>query len=73
MPQLRFQVYTFIGSWPWCYALAYIGMRLGERWNSDPVLKSWMHRFDLVILIALVLGLAWFVRQRWRHARLPDA
>src|SRR5438046_1122484 len=23
MPQLRFHAYTFIGSWPWCYALAY--------------------------------------------------
>src|SRR5947209_1417604 len=28
MPQLRFHVYTFIGSWPWCYALAYVGMKL---------------------------------------------
>src|ERR1700759_2509320 len=24
MPQLRFHIYTFIGSWPWCYALAYV-------------------------------------------------
>src|SRR5579862_4785805 len=23
MPQLRFHIYTFIGSWPWCFALAY--------------------------------------------------
>lgn len=28
MPQLRFHIYTFVGSWPWCYALAYVGMKL---------------------------------------------
>ncbi len=31
MPQLRFHLYTFIGSWPWCFALAYVGMKLGEK------------------------------------------
>jgi len=30
MPQLRFHIYTFIGSWPWCYVLAYVGMRLDK-------------------------------------------
>ena len=73
MPQLRFQIYTFVGSWPWCYALAYVGMRLGERWNSDPTLKSWLHRFDALIVVALVLALGWYIRHRWRQARVPDA
>jgi SNARE associated Golgi protein len=36
MPMLPFQCYTFAGSWPWCYALAYVGYKLGERWESDP-------------------------------------
>jgi len=67
MPQLRFQVYTFLGSWPWCYALAYIGMKLGERWESDPELRSIMHRFDALILAALLLALGWYVRVHWRH------
>ena len=30
MNQVRFHIYTFVGSWPWCYALAYMGMRLGD-------------------------------------------
>jgi len=67
MPQLRFQVYTFLGSWPWCYALAYIGMKLGERWESDPELRSIMHRFDALIVAALLLALGWYVRVHWRH------
>jgi hypothetical protein len=41
----------------------------GELRDGGPVLKSCMHRFDLVILIAL----AWFVRHRWHSARLADA
>jgi len=66
MPQLPFQIYTFVGSWPWCYALAYVGYLLGERWDSDPRLRAVMHRFDLAIAALLVLGLGWFV---WRHLR----
>jgi membrane protein DedA with SNARE-associated domain len=67
MPQLRFHVYTFLGSWPWCLALAYIGMRLGEKWDTDPRLKMWFHRFDAVIALVLLIGVVWFVRSHWRH------
>jgi membrane protein DedA with SNARE-associated domain len=66
MPQLRFQIYTFVGSWPWCFALAYVGMKLGDRWNADPRFKEVMHRFDAVIAAAILLALVWFV---WAHVR----
>ena len=67
MPQLKFQIYTFLGSWPWCFGLAYVGMRLGEEWESNPELRDILHRFDAVIIAALVLALAWYVRRHWRH------
>jgi membrane protein DedA with SNARE-associated domain len=67
MPKLRFHVYTFLGSWPWCLALAYVGMRLGERWDTDPRLKMWFHRFDAIIAIVLLAGVVWFVRSHWQH------
>ena len=67
MPQLRFHLYTFAGSWPWCYGLAWVGMKLGERWDSDPRLRAWFHRFDVVIGAALVLGIAWFVWSHWKN------
>ncbi len=66
MPQLPFQLYTFVGSWPWCYALATIGYLLGARWDSDPRLRTILHRFDFAIIGLLVLGLGWFA---WRHVR----
>lgn len=66
MPQLPFQIYTFVGSWPWCYVLAYVGYLLGEQWDSDPRLRAVMHRFDFAVVGLLALALGWFV---WRHLR----
>ncbi len=67
MPRLRFHLYTFAGSWPWCLVLAYIGMKLGEKWETDPRLKIWFHRFDVVILVVILAGIAWFIWSRWAH------
>jgi len=61
---LRFNVYTFLGSLPWCLALAYAGLKLGERWT---ILRQYFHRFDTAILILIVIGGAWFVRNRWKN------
>jgi len=61
MPRLRFHIYTFLGSWPWCLALAWFGMKLGENWRG---LGKYFHRFDAVILVVLAIGIVWFV---WSH------
>ena len=60
----RFIIYTFAGSLPWCLGLAYIGQKLGEKWNQDDTLKTWFHRFDFVIGIIGVLVVGWWI---WRH------
>ncbi len=64
MPRVRFHVYTFLGSWPWCYGLAYLGMKAGENWQY---LGKYFHRFDAVIGAVIVAGLAWFVWTHWKH------
>jgi len=61
---LRFNIYTFLGSLPWCLALAYAGLKLGERWT---ILRQYFHRFDTAILILIVIAGAWFVRNRWSN------
>jgi membrane protein DedA with SNARE-associated domain len=66
MPMLKFQIYTFLGSWPWCFALAYIGFLLGRRWDSDPTFRRLFHQFDILIVALLLAGFAWFVWSRWR-------
>src|ERR1700735_5281675 len=40
MALLRFHIYTFLGSWPWCLALAYVGMRLWRSLGTDPPFKE---------------------------------
>ncbi|HEV2333135.1 MAG TPA: DedA family protein [Gammaproteobacteria bacterium] len=59
----KFVVYSFLGSLIWCWALAWLGARLGEHWDS---LGTYFHRFDALILAGIVAGAAWWV---WRHLR----
>jgi membrane protein DedA with SNARE-associated domain len=67
MNQFRFHLYTFIGSWPWCYALAYVGMKLGDKWQTDPRFKQIFHRFHLTVEAVLVLAIIVFVWSHWKH------
>src|SRR6516162_11741455 len=62
MPRMRFHLYTFLGSWPWCYALAWLGMKLGENWRE---LGRYFHQFDAAIGILLAAGIVWFVWSHW--------
>ena len=64
MPRARFHVYTFLGSWPWCFALAYFGMKLGQNWRT---LGKYFHQFDIVIVLLLGAGLAWFLWSHWQN------
>jgi membrane protein DedA with SNARE-associated domain len=64
MNVLRFHVYTFLGSLPWCLALAYAGLKLGNRWV---ILREYFHRFDTAIGALMVIALVWFVRNRWKN------
>jgi membrane protein DedA with SNARE-associated domain len=71
MPLLRFTVYTFLGSYPFCWALALIGRKLGEHWHS---LESYFRKFDLFIAALLIAGLFWWVRRHLRMERqAPEA
>jgi len=73
MPQLRFHIYTFVGSWPWCYVLAYVGMKLGEKWHTDPRFEQAFHRFHLAVELALLAAVAWFVWSHLNHRHENEA
>ncbi len=64
MPRGRFHLYTFLGSWPWCFGLAYLGMKLGENWRS---LGQYFHKFDAVIGALLLLGVIYFLYTHWQN------
>jgi membrane protein DedA with SNARE-associated domain len=63
MRLLPFTIYTLAGSYPWCLALAYLGMKLGQNWET---LGPYFHRFDSVIAALLVLGASLVVYNRIR-------
>ena len=73
MPRLRFHVYTTLGSLDWYFCLTAIGRKLGEAWETDPRLHEWFHRFHLVVEVALLAGLVWFVWNHLRRARAQTA
>jgi membrane protein DedA with SNARE-associated domain len=66
MPFWRFIIYTFLGSLPWCLALAYVGKILGDRWDS---IKNYFHGADVVIGVVLAVLLALYIYHHIKSGR----
>ncbi len=66
---LRFNLYTFLGSLPWCWTLAWAGYKLGQRWT---LLRPYFHRVDGAFAVLLLAAIAGFIWHRWKN-RLPAA
>ena len=73
MKLIPFHIYTFVGSWPFCFALTWIGRELGEKWNSDPRLKAAFHQADLAIGLALVAVVGLYIWHRVNGIRKSRA
>jgi membrane protein DedA with SNARE-associated domain len=67
---LRFNIYTFLGSLPWCLGLAWLGLKFGEHWQET--IRPYFHKFDVVIGLVLLAAAVWFIRSRWRDLRAPQ-
>jgi membrane protein DedA with SNARE-associated domain len=63
----KFHIYTFIGSWPWCYALAWVGMKLGDKFRTDPSFKAFFDRFHLAVELVIIVAAVWFVVSHWKN------
>jgi len=55
MRLVPFTIYTLLGSYIWCFALAWAGMMLGQHWQQ---IGPYFHRFDGAIAVLLVVGAA---------------
>jgi len=73
MPRLRFHIYISMGSGLWCFFLAYVGMKLGEKWHTDPRFYQAFHRFHPVIEVALLAGIVWFLWSHLKRGRNAEA
>ncbi|MGH7864025.1 MAG: DedA family protein, partial [Candidatus Binataceae bacterium] len=70
MRLLPFSIYTLIGSYLWCLALAWAGMKLGENWNG---LVPYFHQFHEVIAVVLIVAAGAFLYYRIREIRRSPA
>jgi membrane protein DedA with SNARE-associated domain len=64
MNMSKFIIYTFVGSFIWCWTLAYIGMVFGEQWDT---LKVYFHEFHYVIAGVAVIFIAWYIRRHFQN------
>lgn len=62
----RFVLLTFLGALPWCYLLAYIGVKMGERWEE---LRQYFHGLDIVIGLIIAAFVAFFIWSHWPRRR----
>jgi len=70
MNRVKFHVYTFLGSLPWCYLLASVGQKLGqELLKENSPLSRFMHRADKGIAAVIILAAAYFVYSRVKTLR----
>jgi len=61
----RFIIYSFIGSFIWSLFLAYIGVKLGENWES---IRKYFHGLDWVILALIIIGLVWYIARHIKNS-----
>lgn len=72
MPRLRFHIYTTVGSLIWYFCLAWAGMKLGQKWHTDPRFEQAFHRFHLGVELLLLAGVVWFVWTHWKNRVRPE-
>jgi membrane protein DedA with SNARE-associated domain len=62
----KFIVYTTVGSLIWTFVLTNIGVMLGANW---PSLEGYFRKFDVVIAVACVALVAWYISRKVKHIR----
>jgi membrane protein DedA with SNARE-associated domain len=69
----KFSLYTLLGCLPWTFGLAFLGYKLGERWDE---VERFLRPVSWLIALLVVAGVAWWlwrrVRYMWAHP-LPPA
>lgn len=66
MPMLPFITATLAGATLWNSFLLFLGLRLREHWT---VVQKYSHQIDIVIVLAMVIAVVWYVRDRLSRRR----
>jgi len=70
MPFGRFTLYTFLGCLPWCFALTWAGVLLGNNWET---FLRYGRPISYAIAVALGAWIGWWLWKRARAKRAADA
>jgi membrane protein DedA with SNARE-associated domain len=62
----KFSIYTFLGSLIWSALLTYIGVYLGNKWNSIGV---YFHKFDLILAVLLVFAVLFYLNRKLKFIK----
>ncbi len=66
LPFLRFTILTFVGSLIWSFFLAWIGLFLGEHWDT---LGPYFHGADAIIITAILIAGGWYIYHKWHKMK----
>ena len=61
---IPFCILSFVGSFPWCLGLAYVGFLLGDNWRD---IRHYLHNFDIVIAIVILLGVGIWLYKHFKE------
>jgi membrane protein DedA with SNARE-associated domain len=64
MPLLPFALLSVFGATIWNTFLLVCGMKLREHWT---VVQKYSHQADIVIIVIILIGAAWFIKTRWKN------
>lgn len=62
----KFAGYTLIGSVIWNLALTYIGITLGEQWDS---IRKYSTYFDAIVVIVVIAAIIWYLKSRGKASQ----
>jgi len=64
----KFVFYSFVGSVPWTFMLAYVGYVLGSEWES---IKGVFRELDIVVVVAAIAVVAYYAYRMKRNKSKP--
>jgi alkaline phosphatase len=57
----KFITYSFLGSLIWAALLTYIGVYLGNKWQS---LSGYFRQFEIVFVVLVILAVFWYLNHK---------
>lgn len=66
MNLIKFISYTLIGSFLWSFLLAWIGMKLGQHWDT---LGTYFHKLDFIIVVLIVLSGGFYLYHKLKRIK----